>query len=170
VATVVQNAFNGGVAFTSPFATLIGLATASVPAALTQVSGELGAGAGNVGITPHAALQLQAFRKPTYTESDQSGLAGFALRYGATTTTDVRSELGARFDAAAWRALTASVANLSADAFSVTGALPTRDAALVTAGAELALSNGVSLRGKFDGTFSHQGNVYAGTGSIAYHW
>ena len=49
------------------------------------------------GVTPYGAVQAQAFHTPAYTESDTSG-GGFGLSYAATNATDVRTELGARFD------------------------------------------------------------------------
>jgi autotransporter-associated beta strand protein len=49
------------------------------------------------GVTPYAALQAQDFRTPSYSESDATG-SGFAPTYAAMNATDVRSEIGARFD------------------------------------------------------------------------
>ena len=49
------------------------------------------------GVTPYAALQAQDFHTPAYNEADVSG-GGFGLTYAAMNATDVRSELGARFD------------------------------------------------------------------------
>ncbi len=48
-------------------------------------------------LTPYAAVQVQSFRTPSYSETDVNG-GGFALAYNARTGTDTRSELGARFD------------------------------------------------------------------------
>ena len=50
------------------------------------------------GITPYAAFQAQSFHTPTYGETDATGLAAFALTYGAHTFDEERSELGVRFD------------------------------------------------------------------------
>ena len=50
-----------------------------------------------VGITPYAALQVQDFHTPGYSETDLTG-GGFGLNYAATNATDTRSELGARSD------------------------------------------------------------------------
>ena len=47
------------------------------------------------GVTPYAAVQLQYFRTPSYSETDLSG-GGLGANYGATDGTDTRSELGAR--------------------------------------------------------------------------
>ena len=50
-----------------------------------------------VGVTPYAALQVQDFHTPSYSETDLTG-GGFGLTYNAVNATDTRSELGARFD------------------------------------------------------------------------
>ena len=50
-----------------------------------------------IGVTPYAALQVQDFHTPSYSETDLTG-GGFALSYNAMNATDTRSELGARFD------------------------------------------------------------------------
>ncbi|MFD2184123.1 autotransporter outer membrane beta-barrel domain-containing protein [Rhodoplanes azumiensis] len=145
-----------------------------------------------IGITPFAAMRVQAFHTPSYAEADASGLAGFALRYAETTATATRSELGARFDAAAWRsadaaltvrgrlawaheftterALDASFVNLAGSGFTVFGATLPGDSALVSAGAELKVFRGVTLRGSFDGQFAAGTQIYGGMGSVAVVW
>jgi hypothetical protein len=45
-----------------------------------------------------------------------------------------------------------------------------QDSALVTAGAELRLVNGLSLAAKFDGEFAEHSQTYAGTGTLRYRW
>jgi len=54
--------------------------------------------------------------------------------------------------------------------FIVNGATPAKDSALVSAGAELRLENGVSLAGKVDGAFASRAQTYAGTGAVRYMW
>ena len=51
------------------------------------------------GVTPYGAVQFQDFRTPAYSES-QSDLTsgGFGLSYNAMYATDVRNELGPRFE------------------------------------------------------------------------
>lgn len=53
-----------------------------------------------VSITPYAALQMQNFRTPSYSETAVSGSDSdaFALAYDAKSTTMTRTELGAWFD------------------------------------------------------------------------
>jgi uncharacterized protein with beta-barrel porin domain len=54
--------------------------------------------------------------------------------------------------------------------FIVNGAVPVKDSALVSAGTELRLTNGVTLLGKFDGGFASHSTTYAGTGTVRYAW
>jgi outer membrane autotransporter protein len=143
------------------------------------------------GVTPYAALTAQSFRTPSYNETDLNG-GGFGLAYNARSATDTRSELGARFDKKvmldpttvlalrarlAWAhdwitdpSLAAVFQALPGASFIVNGATPAKDSALVSAGAELRLINGVSLLGKFDGEFASRSSTYAGTGTVRYTW
>jgi uncharacterized protein with beta-barrel porin domain len=143
------------------------------------------------GIAPYAALQAQSFRTPTYSETDLTG-GGFALSYAGRTATDTRSELGARFDHVAaldptvllilrgrlaWAhdwvtdpSLAAAFQALPGASFIVNGATPATDSALVSAGAELRLVNGVTLLAKFDGEFARGSQTYAGTGTLRVAW
>jgi autotransporter-associated beta strand protein len=143
------------------------------------------------GLTPYAAIQAQNFRAPSYSETDLNG-GGFALAYTSRTGTDTRSELGARFDRLlavnpnavltlrarlAWAhdwvsdpTLAAVFQALPGASFVVNGAAPAKDSALVSAGPELRLANGVSLLGKFDGEFASRSSTYAGTGTVRYAW
>jgi outer membrane autotransporter protein len=143
------------------------------------------------GFTPYAALQVQSFRTPNYSETDGSG-GGFALAYVGRTATDTRSELGARFDRLialypgaaltlrgrlAWAhdrvsdpSLAAVFQTLPGASFIVNGAVPAKDSALVSAGAEYRLANGLTLLGKFDGEFASRSTTYAGTGTVRYAW
>ena len=54
--------------------------------------------AATLGVTPYGAVQFQDFYTPAYSESDVGG-GGFGLSYASTNATDVRTELGSRFDA-----------------------------------------------------------------------
>jgi uncharacterized protein with beta-barrel porin domain len=144
------------------------------------------------GFTPYAAVQVQAFRTPSFSEHAVSGSSVFALAYDARTTTTTRTELGAWFDRAialdngavltlhtraAWAHdhssdPTASVAfqSLPGSAFTVNGAVPATDSALLSAGAWLRLASGVSVGAKFDGEFATHSQTYAGTGVLRYTW
>ena len=105
---------------------------------------------------------------------------------------EARSELGARFDylvgstrdwtltlrtRAAWAhefdrtsSATALFQTLPVAPFTVFGAVPARDTALTSVGAELKLGHGVSLIGKFDGQFGGNTSVYSGTGTLRANW
>lgn len=143
------------------------------------------------GVTPYGALQAQRFRTPTYTETDLGG-GGFGLTYDARSATDVRGELGARFDHVAvadssailtlrgrlaWAhdwvsdpSLTAVFQVLPGASFVVNGAGPVKDAALASLGAEVKFASGVSLLAKFDGEFAGHSTSYAGTGTLRVNW
>lgn len=142
------------------------------------------------GVTPYAAVQAQRFDAPAYRENDLNG-GGFGLAYNATTATDTRSELGARLDEmvrlggipvvlrgrAAWAhdwttdpSIGATFQSLPGAGFTVNGATPARDSALVSAGADLLLGPGWSLAAKFEGEFAAGSHTLAGTGTLRYAW
>ncbi len=144
-----------------------------------------------VGVTPYAAAQVTSIHLPSYSETSTSGSGTFALSYSAQTTTNVRSELGARVDKLfmrddglftlhgrlAWahdsntdRPVTAAFQTLPGSSFTVNGAQPAADAALVSAGAEMKWWNGFSLAGTFEGEFSNTTQTYAGKGTVRYAW
>jgi uncharacterized protein with beta-barrel porin domain len=66
--------------------------------------------------------------------------------------------------------LAAVFQTLPGASFIVNGALPAKDSALVSAGAEYRLANGLTLLGKFDGEFASRSSTYAGTGALRYSW
>ena len=142
------------------------------------------------GVTPYAALQAQDFHTPAYSEADQTG-GGFGLTYAAMNATDVRTELGARFDSPAvvagmplllrsrlaWAhdfvsnpSLGAVFQALPGSNFVVNGAPIPRDSALTSAGAELFLTPRWTLLAKFDGEFANGSQTYAGSGTLRYTW
>jgi uncharacterized protein with beta-barrel porin domain len=49
-------------------------------------------------------------------------------------------------------------------------AAPAKNSALVSAGSELRLANGVTLSSKFDGELARHSQTYAGTGTVRYTW
>ena len=143
-----------------------------------------------LGVTPYGALQAQDFHTPAYSETDVNGI-GFGLTHPAMNATDVRSELGARFDdptllygkalilfgRLAWAhdfvnnpALSAGFQTLPGASFTVNGAPIPHDSALTTAGAELFFSANWSLLAKFEGEFGNGSQTYAGTGTLRFTW
>ena len=142
------------------------------------------------GVTPYAAVQAQNFHTPNYSETDLSG-GGFGLSYRAITATDVRTELGSRFDAPtlvggmplilrgrlAWAhdfvgnpSLNATFQALPGASFTVNGARIARDSALASAGAELRITPRLAVLAKFDGEFAARSQTYAGTATLRYTW
>jgi outer membrane autotransporter protein len=134
----------------------------------------------SVTITPYAAVQAQTYTTPTYSERDGAG-GDFGLTYNGQTSSDTRTELGARFDTqvamgggsplllslrGAWAhdqigdpameatfnpALQAGAAPGANTAFAVMGATPAQDAALLSLSAKMRASNQLSFDVKFDG-------------------
>jgi hypothetical protein len=130
-----------------------------------------------VGITPYAVIQVTNISLPSYGEVAASGNNAFALNYAAQDTTIVRTELGVRFDRsfalqtamltlrdrAAWAHDEGNTRNVSAvfgalpgSNFTVDGAVPSKDLALLGASADLAWINNVTLSGMFEGQFSQK--------------
>lgn len=145
------------------------------------------------GLTPYAALQVQSFHTPSYSESAVSGSPLFALTYEAHTTTATRTELGSwvdksfiinrnsvlsLFGRAAWAhdwysdpSLTASFTPvLPGSSFIVNGATPARDSALLSAGAQLSMRNGWAAMAKLDTELAQGSHVYVGTARLRYTW
>ena len=143
-----------------------------------------------LGVTPYAAVELQDFHTPSYSEGDLTG-GGFGLAYNALSATDVRTELGGRFDAPtlaygrplvlygrlAWAhdfvstpLLNATFQLLPGSGFTVFGAPIAHDSALASAGAQLFLTHNWSLIGTFNGQFASGSQTYTGSGTLRYTW
>jgi len=142
------------------------------------------------GVTPYGAVQAQAFHTPAYSEADTNG-GGFGLSYAAMNATDVRTEVGARFDdptllyskplilfgRLAWAhdfvrnpTLDAAFETLAGGAFTVNGSPIPQNSALTTLGAQLFLTANWSVLAKFEGEFASGSQTYAGTGTLRYMW
>ena len=143
-----------------------------------------------LGVTPYAALRAQDFHTPGFSESDLGG-DGLGLSDASMNTTDVRSELGARFDnpeviagmplllraRLAWAhdwvsdpSVNAAFEALPGTNFIVYGAPMPENAALTSAGAELFITPRLTFLAKFDGEFAPGSQTYAGTGTLRYIW
>ena len=143
-----------------------------------------------LGVTPYGAVQVQDFHTPAYSESDPTG-GGFGLSYNAMNATDVRTELGSRFDAptllygkplvlygrVAWAhdfvsnpALGAAFQALPGASFVVNGAPIPHNSALTTGGAELFITPNWTFLAKFEGEFAPGSQTYAGSGTLRYSW
>lgn len=147
--------------------------------------------ASSFGVTPYAAVQATTFHLPGYGETALVGSNQFALSYTAQDTTNVRTELGARTDQRflvsdglltlrgrlAWahdtntnRFVNAAFQTLPGAAFTVGGARPAADSALVGGRAEMKWKNGLSLAGTVEGEFSRSTQTYTGKGTVRYEW
>jgi uncharacterized protein with beta-barrel porin domain len=143
------------------------------------------------GVTPYAAAQTISYRMPSYLEQGNGTADSFALAYTGRDVTATRSELGLRLDRttvmgdtlltlrgrAAWahnfdtaRNAAATFQALPGSGFLVKGAAMAGDAALVTAGAEIAWRNGFALAATFEGEFSNNVTSYTGKGTLKYAW
>jgi autotransporter-associated beta strand protein len=142
-----------------------------------------------VAIAPYAAFQATAYHLPAYSET---GAGGFALNYDADTTTATRAELGARLEhamalsdgglltltgRAAWainggtdRNVGAAFQSLPGTAFTIDGAQPDRNAALLDAGAGYTAPSGFFAAATFQGEFSGNVQSYAGKLKIGFTW
>jgi outer membrane autotransporter protein len=136
------------------------------------------------GLTPYAGLQAMDFDEPSYRENDCC-TGGFGLAYAGRTASDIRSDIGAHFDDVvavqsdasltlrarlAWihnwvsdPRMEASFETLPGAGFNVVGAIPTKNAALLSGVAELRLAGGATVGAKFDGELASGAHAYAGT-------
>jgi uncharacterized protein with beta-barrel porin domain len=147
--------------------------------------------ASSFGVTPYAAAQVTTFHLPGYGETALVGSNQFALSYTAQDTTNVRTELGAHTDQRfpindgvltlrgrlAWahdsntnRLVNAAFQTLPGAAFTVNGAQPAADSALVGGRTEMNWRNGLSLAGTIEGEFSRSTQTYTGKGTVRYEW
>jgi outer membrane autotransporter protein len=143
-----------------------------------------------VGVTPYAAAQAQAFYTPSYSETDLTG-GGFGFSYDTMTGTDIRSEIGARFDnlqivnglplilraRLAWAhdwvsnpSINAVFETLPGANFTVNGAAIPQNSALASAAAEWHLTANWTAMAKFDSEIASGSQTYAGTGTLRYTW
>ena len=146
---------------------------------------------GMSGITPYAAGQVTSFFLPGYAEQLVAGANTFALAYSGKDVTASRTELGLRGDTsfvavdavvtlrgrAAWahnfntnRSISALFQTLPASGFTVFGASPAQNSALVSAGAEAKWLNGFSVAATFEGELSSRTDSYAGKAVVRYQW
>lgn len=144
-------------------------------------------------ITPYAAVQSTALYLPSFTETSTSGGGSlYALSYSSKTVGDTKSELGAKVSRTfalsdaqtltlstrlAWQhdfnpnqTAQATFVDLPGSTFTVAGAKPSANAALVNTAARVDIGKGVSLEAGFDGAFAANNQVYAGHGRVSYRW
>ncbi len=157
----------------------------------TNLAGQLEAGYRIGWLVPYAAIGMQAFHTPSYSETSEGG-AIFALRYNSHTTTATRSQLGIRTNAVfaiddgldlrlhsrmAWvhdfdakNGLEARFIALPTAPFIVTGANRSNDMLVVGGGAELRWVNGFSIHAALDTQFADNSRAFSGRGELRYRW
>jgi autotransporter-associated beta strand protein len=143
-------------------------------------------------LTPYGAVQVTAFSTPAYSETAVAGAPAFALGYADRTATTTRTELGGWADKRlvlangnalvlrarlAWAhdfnndgSVNAAFQTLPGASFTIGGAVPSADSALVSFAAEYILSGGWRVGGRFDGEFSSNKVSYAGTATARKAW
>lgn len=181
---------------TSRTVTVAGADTLSADFFASTLSGRLEGGyrieARDFGLTPYAAVQVTAFSTPAYLETAASGVPTFALGYADTTSTTTRTEFGSWVDKRlvlangnalvlrarlAWahgfennQDINATFQTLPGANFTIGGATPAADSALVSLAAEYFLDDGWRVGGRFDGEFSSNKTSYAGTATVRKIW
>ncbi len=143
-----------------------------------------------LGVTPYAAVQVQYFHTPGYTETDLAG-GGQGASYNTMNGTDTRSELGAHFDnvqvigampvifraTAAWahdwlsnQSATGIFQATPGSGFTIPGSAIPPNSALASLEAEMRLAARWSLAARIDGQFANISQTYAGTATLRYAW
>ncbi len=144
-------------------------------------------------LTPYVAVQTLSFHSPAYSEKAAGGSSSdFALDYDAVSMTTTRFELGTGFGTD-MRTGSNSIVNLwgrlgwahdiipdqkanvtfSAmpdSGFTVYGAQPAADSALVSLGAQVKGRNGLDMMVRVDADISGISKTYIGTLGFNYTW
>ncbi len=143
-------------------------------------------------ITPFVALELAELRSNGFTENAQQGAGLLRLNVNGQSSASVPSFVGARYQGklllgnglvfapslqvayvhefAPERTQIGTLSALPGSTFLVDGARPSRDAAQVKAGGELALSPHSAIFATFDGEFAGRDQFYGGKGGFKYVW
>lgn len=82
----------------------------------------------------------------------------------------LRGRLAWAHDSNTNRLVNAAFQTLPGAAFTVNGARPAADSALVGGRAEMKWRNGLSLAGTIEGEFSRSTQTYTGKGTVRYEW
>ena len=143
-------------------------------------------------ITPFIALEIAELRSNGFGETSLSGPGNFLLNVSGQSSASVPSFVGARYQGklmlangmvlapilqaayvhefAPERSQIGALSTLPGSTFLVDGARPSRDAAQVKAGLELAIGPSSAIFANFDGEFSGQAQFYGGKGGFKYVW
>jgi len=144
-----------------------------------------------VGLTPFAAVAVDLFHTPAYTETAASGSANFALAYAAHDSTASHSELGGRLDRdfavddqtlslegmLAWAhqlssrpSAQAAFADLPGSGFVLLGVRPATDTALLGLGLQMHDPSGLVYGMRVQDQTGGGTDVITGTLNLAFHW
>ena len=144
-------------------------------------------------LTPYVAVQTLSFHSPAYAEKAVgTSSSDFALAYDANSMTTTRFELGTGFGTDTrvasnsivnlWGRLgwahdinpdqkaAVSFAGLPDSGFTVYGAQPSADLALVSLGAQVKGRNGLDMMARVDADISGISKTYIGTLGFNYTW
>jgi uncharacterized protein with beta-barrel porin domain len=150
-------------------------------------------------VSPYIAVQDRMIMLPSYTEKAESGsTADFALTYASRNSNAADAEIGVRqtidvdftprwmltpdgtlhlTDRLAWshqllgdEKTSAAFASLPSSQFTVLGATPKKDAALVSLGADLEFNNGLHVLMRMDSAITQTSQAYTGLGGVSYKW
>jgi uncharacterized protein with beta-barrel porin domain len=157
-----------------------------------DIAGQIEAGYRFGWIIPYAAVGLQAFHMPSYSERSAAGPSIFALSVAASTTLTARTQLGFRVDQdivtydnisvrlrgrAAWAHDTSTrpfinvtLQSLPGSEFSIYGTSRAADSLLVSAGPEVGFGNGISVAAAFEGQIARGFQSYYGNALFRYVW
>jgi uncharacterized protein with beta-barrel porin domain len=142
-------------------------------------------------LTPYAAIGVQAFVTPNY--SEQPGSSIFALSYHDRTVVSTRTQLGFRVDQvvamddgaatlrlrarAAWvhdispgPRLSAAFQAVPGSTFTIEGASSARNALLLSAGPEVSFTNGLSIAAALDSELARSSHAFGGRGQLRLTW
>lgn len=143
-------------------------------------------------ITPFAALRAQSFKTPSYSETTAVGTNSYALTYGSTTTTSMRSELGVDIGwskqiaaggtssiglRAAWahefadnEPTSTTFQSLPSVTFPVSAAPQDRNSVVLSASLGVASASGFTINGSVNAEYSNSARDHGGSLTVGYRW
>lgn len=193
---ILYSSFSGAFAVdditTNRILTVSGSDQLTAKATAVMVGGRFETGLKLGFLAPYFALRDELLAVPGYGETTSSGTSNFALKYAARTTNTAGVEFGIRqsanvalgrywtvrlSDQMGWAhdmsgAMEASpqFASLAASGFTVDGARPAKDAALVSLGALFRNRKGLGFDIHFNEKVSANSQSYTGMAGLNYSW
>jgi fibronectin-binding autotransporter adhesin len=158
----------------------------------TDYGGRLETGVYVNWLTPYIAVQTLSFHSPAYSEKGTAPSTDFALSYDALSMTTTRFELGTGFGTdlrmasnsivnmwgrVAWahdlipdQKTDVAFSGLPGSGFTIYGAQPASDSALVSLGAIVKGRNGLDFMARVDSDISGPSKSYIGTLGLNFTW